>query len=52
MNLDQRIELILDLTRRIADDLLATARRNRRVTDTEGCVVGLEQAKPDAMMVL
>ena len=37
LNIEQRIELILDLTRRLEllDDLLTAARERRRMTDTE-----------------
>lgn len=41
LNVEQRIELILDLTRRVEllDDLLTAARERRRLRDTEVCLI-------------
>lgn len=54
LNVEQRIELILDLTRRLEllDDLLTAAKDRRRMTDTEVRLIDVEQAELDAMMVL
>ena len=50
----QRIELILDLTRRLEllDDLLNNARAKRCATDTEVSLAEVDQAELDAMFVL
>lgn len=50
LTIDQRIELVLDFTRRInlLDELLATARQRRAATDTEAGVSAAEQAEVDA----
>ncbi len=54
LNIEQRIEVILYLTRRLEllDDLLRAAREKRCVTDTEVSMVEMEQAELDAVMVL
>lgn len=49
LTIDQRIELVLDFTRRInlLDELLATARQRRAATDTEAGLSAAEQAEVD-----
>jgi len=49
LTIDQRIELVLDFTRRInlLDELLATARQRRATTDTEAGLSAAEQAEVD-----
>lgn len=50
----KRIELILDLTRRLEllDDLLNNARAKRCATDTRVSLADVDQAELDAMFVL
>ena len=51
---EQRIELVLDLTRRVEllDDLLRAAKARRCATDTEVSLAEVDQAEIDAMLVL
>ena len=52
--IEQRIELVLDLTRRVEllDGLLRAARARRCATDTEVSLADVDQAEIDAMLVL
>lgn len=52
--IEQRIELVLDLTRRVEllDVLLRAARARRCATDTEVSLADVDQAEIDAMLVL
>jgi hypothetical protein len=54
LTIEQRIELVLDLTRRVEmlDDLLSAARERRCATDTEVSVAEVDRAEIDAMLVL
>lgn len=54
LTIEQRIELVLDLTRRVEllDDLLRAARARRCATDTEVSLAEVNQAELDAMLVL
>jgi hypothetical protein len=54
LTIEQRIELVLDLTRRVEllDDLLRAARTRRCATDTEVSLAEVNQAELDAMLVL
>jgi hypothetical protein len=54
LTIEQRIELVLDLTRRmeLLDDLLRAARARRCATDTEVSLADMDQADIDAMLVL
>jgi len=54
LTIEQRIELVLDLTRRVEllDDLLRAARARRCATDTEASLAEVNQAELDAMLVL
>ena len=49
LNIEQRIELVLDLTRRLEllDDLLRAARARRRAPDTEVSLAEVDQ--PNSM---
>ncbi len=53
LNIEQRIELVLDLTCRVEllDELLRAAREKRRVTDTAVSLVDMEQDEFDAISV-
>jgi hypothetical protein len=53
LTVEQRIELVLDLTRRVdlLDDLLRAARARRCATDTELGLAEVNQAELDAMFV-
>lgn len=53
LTIEQRIELVLDLTRRVEllDDLLSAAREKRRLTDTAVSLVDMEQDEFDAISV-
>jgi len=54
LTIDQRIELILDLTRRLEllDDLLRSARAKRCATDTVFRLAEMDQADIDAVLAL
>ena len=54
LTIEQRTELVLDLTRRVEllDDLLRAARARRCATDTEASLAEVNQAELDAMLVL
>jgi hypothetical protein len=54
LTIEQRIKLVLDLTRRmeLLDDLLRAARARRCATDTEVSLADMDQADIDAMLVL
>lgn len=54
LTIEERIELVLDLTRRVEllDDLLRAARARRCPTDTEVSLAEANQAELDAMLVL
>ena len=54
LTIEQRTELVLDLTRRVEllDDLLRAARARRSPTDTEVSLAEVNQAELDAMLVL
>ena len=54
LTIEQLIELVLDLTRRVEllDDLLRAARTRRCATDTEVSLAEVDQAEINAMLVL
>ena len=54
LTIEQHVELVLDLTRRVEllDDLLRAARIRRRATDTEVSLAEVDQAEINAMLVL
>ncbi len=54
LTIEQRIELVLDLTHRVEllDDLLRAARARRCATDTEASLAEVNQAELDAILVL
>jgi len=54
LTIEQRIELVLYLTRRVEllDDLLRAARARRCPSDTEVSLAEVNQAELDAMLVL
>ena len=54
LTIEQRTELVLDLTRRVEllDDLLRAARARRCATDIEVSLAEVNQAEIDAMLVL
>jgi hypothetical protein len=51
-SIEQRVELVFDLTRRmeLLDDLLRIARERRNATDTEGCLAEMEQSERDVIV--
>jgi len=54
LTIEQRIELVLDLTRRVEllDDLLRGARAKRYATDTVLRITEMDQADIDAVLAL